>query len=140
MFITCVKAHKRRERGWCERGRQLIVAGKPCLYIGCHTPTPYVWEVHTSVHIAMLEEETSFCSREGKFQLAPLPLLPRGWLEMYQGVVFKTVSRRYNALFSFTAIGVSGEEGLVQEGAASCAKIHGRMYHRVLPADMRGTV
>ena len=37
-------------------------------------------------------------------------------------------------------MGVAGEEGLVQEGAPSCVKIHGRTYHRVLPADMRGTV
>ena len=54
--------------------------------------------------VLLKEEEPSFCCREGKIQLAPLPPLPRGWLGMYQRVAFKTASRRYNALFSFTAI------------------------------------
>ena len=62
-----------------------------------------------------MEAEPFFCCREGKIQLAPLPPLPHGWLEMYQRVAFKTASHRYNALFSFTAIGVSGEEGFIQE-------------------------
>ena len=77
--------------------------------------------------VLLKEEEHSFCCREGKMQLAPLPPLPRGWLEMCQTVAFKTASRRYKALF-FTAIGVSGEEGFVQEGAPSICPLAFRKY------------
>ncbi len=40
----------------------------------------------------------------------------------------------------FTAMGVSGDEGFVRQPVPSCVKIHGRTYHRVLPAEMQGPV
>ena len=49
-------------------------------------------------------------------------------------------SRKYNNLFAFTGKGVSGTERFVPQPVPSCVKIHGRTYHRVLPADMRGPV
>ena len=49
-------------------------------------------------------------------------------------------SRKYNNLFAFTAIGVTGTERFVPQPVPSVVKIHGRTYHRVLPADMRGPV
>ena len=49
-------------------------------------------------------------------------------------------SRKYNNLFAFTAMGVTGTERFVPQPVPSCVKIHGRTYHRVLPANMQGPV
>ena len=70
----------------------------------------------------------------------PLPMLPSGWTEIFKDPAFKRNSRKYNNLFCFSAIGVEGREGFVHEGAPSCVKIHGRIYHRVLPCNLRGSL
>ena len=41
---------------------------------------------------------------------------------------------------TFTTMGVSGDQGFVHQRALSCAEIHGRTYHHVLPAEMQGPV
>ena len=87
--------------------------------------------------VLLKEEEPSFCCREGKIQLAPHHhCLTAGWRCIKEWHSRQPVADTMH----FTAIGVSGEEGFVQEGAPSCVKIHGRTYPHVLPADMRGTV
>ena len=42
----------------------------------------------------------------------------------------------YNNLFAFTAMGVTGTKWFVPQPVTICVKIHGRTYHRVLPADI----
>ena len=69
-----------------------------------------------------------------------LPPLPQGWIEMFNNRTFRRASRKYNNLFCFTAIGVSREEGFVHMASPSCVKINGRIYHRVLPGNVKGTV
>ena len=88
----------------------------------------------------MSGEIESFCCRGGKIAIAPLPALPEGWEEMFRRPAFRTHSWQYNNLFTFTAMGVSGDQGVVHQPAPSCVKIHGRTYHRVLPAEMHGPV
>ena len=74
-------------------------------------------------------EESSFCCRDRRIAVEPLPLLPSGWTEMFMDPVFRKNSRKYNNLFCFSAIGVEGREGNVPEIVPSCVKIHGRTYH-----------
>ncbi len=59
---------------------------------------------------------------------------------MFRTPAFRNRSRKYNNLFALTAMGVLGNEGFVRQPVPSCMKIHGRTYHRVLPAEMRGPV
>ena len=59
---------------------------------------------------------------------------------MFRDRAFRQSSRKYNNLFSFTAMGVSGEHGFVHQASPSCVKIHGRTYHRILPANHQGPV
>ena len=123
---------------------------------------------HCGTRLLCRETET-FCCRDGKVAITPLPALPEGWEQMFQSRDFRTHSRTYNNLFAFTAMGVSGDQGFVHQPVPrhsrtynnlfaftamgvsgdqgfvhqpvpSCVNIHGRTYHRVLPAEMRGPV
>ena len=87
-----------------------------------------------------MDEDTTFCCRSGKVDIDELPALPPRWLEMFHDVNFRRASRKYNNLFCFTALGVTGDEGFVHQAAPSCVKINGRTYHHVLPGHMSGTV
>ena len=85
-------------------------------------------------------EEESFCCRDGSIVLQPLPHLPPGWPKMFRNKAFRKNSWKYNNLFCFTAMGVSGELGFVHQNSPSCVKIHGRTYHCILPANQHGPV
>ena len=76
--------------------------------------------------VLLKEEEPSFCCREGMIQLAPLPPLPRSWLEMYHRVAFKTASRRGGGLCTGRRTEFCEDP---RENVPSCAT-----------TDMRGTV
>ncbi len=82
----------------------------------------------------------SLCCRNERVTTTPLPTLPEGWEEMFRTPDFRNDSWKYNNLFAFTAIGVSGNEGFVRQPVPSCVKIHGRTYHCVIPAEMRGPI
>ena len=41
-------------------------------------------------------EESSFCRRDGKLAVEPLPALPSGWIEMFTDPMFRKNSRKYN--------------------------------------------
>ena len=84
-------------------------------------------------------EEESFCCRNGKIVLQPLQPLLASWPAMFRDRTFRQSSRKYN-LFSFTAMGVSGEHGFVHQASPSCMKIHGRTYYRILTANLQGPV
>ena len=89
----------------------------------------------------LLHEETeTFCCRNGEIFIPPLPNLPENWLEMFQTRIFRINARQYNNLFAFTAIGVTGNDGFIHQPVPSCVRIHGRTYHRILPADMKGPI
>ncbi len=127
---------------------------------GCITPRPPDWahlRVHShpsprAIHLGaahlcshcgapLLGGETeSLCCGNGRITTTPLPTLREGWEEMFRTPAFRTHSRQYNNLLTFTALGVSGDEGFAHQPVPSCVKIHGRTYHRVLPAEMQGPV
>ncbi len=85
-------------------------------------------------------ETESLCCANGRITTTPLHTLREGWEEMFRTPAFRTHSRQYNNLFAFTAMGVSGDESFVHQPVPSCVKIHGRTYHRVLPAEMQSPV
>ena len=92
-------------------------------------------------------EDSSFCCRDGKIAVEPLPPLSPGWTEMfmetnfrynsyciimsilfYMIFIFRKASRKYN---SFTTIGVSGPEGFAPMAVPSCVKISQTTSHMV---------
>ena len=128
--------------------RQLVASSRRmwCELPVHRTPNPPVLQLsHTKMcpycrAVLLMDEDTTFCCRSGKIDVDELPALPPRWLEMFHDVNFRKASRKYNNLFCFTALGITGDERFVHQAAPSCVKINGRTYHRVLPGDMRGTV
>ncbi len=75
---------------------------------------------------------------EGSRPLLSLPCLKAG--KRCLGRLPSGHSAGSTTTSALTAMGVSGDEGFVRQPVPSCVKIHGRTYHRVLPAEMRGPV
>ena len=59
---------------------------------------------------------------------------------MYSNGTFRAASRKYHNLFSFTALSVAGDQDFMHTQMPSCVKIHGRIYHRVLSANVQNPV
>lgn len=81
-------------------------------------------------------EPLGFCCNDGKKVVPPLPALPPRLSSIISspelsGGRLSSTSRRFNNLFSFTAIGATQGFAHFQSGPASVA-ITGRTYHRVL--------
>ncbi len=131
------EARRRREEASRPEWAHLRVHNRPS------PPAIRLGPTHLCSHCGarlLYEEKESWCCNKGKIVVAPLPPLPEGWEEMFRRPAFRIHSRKYNNLFAFTAMGVTGDEGFVHQPTPSCVKIHGRTYHRVLPAQMRGPV
>ena len=76
-------------------------------------------------------ETSSFCCLNGKLGITSLPPLPAELLDVYRDQRFRSRARRYNHRFAFSAMGVEGEQGFIEQPAPSCVKIHGRTYHKI---------
>lgn len=112
------------------------------LHVHSHPSPPALClgESHRCSHCGsqlLSREREFFCHCGGKFAISPLPALPEGWEERFWRPAFRAHSWQYNNLpvhlyCTFTAMGVSGDQGFVHQPAPSCVKIHGHTYHRVL--------
>jgi len=77
-------------------------------------------------------ETSSYCCGSGKYTLQKLPELPNEMRDVYENAEFSHLSRKLNALFTFTAIGVDGHF-VNFHGGVSSVVVQGRIYHRILP-------
>ncbi|CAN0285153.1 unnamed protein product, partial [Ectocarpus sp. 4 AP-2014] len=73
------------------------------------------------------------CCNKGRSAILPLKPIPQHLRSIFQSAAFKNVQRRYNGLFSFTALGAGGVEKRTWAGAAppSMLCLHGKAYHRI---------
>ncbi|CAM9337287.1 unnamed protein product, partial [Scytosiphon promiscuus] len=77
-------------------------------------------------------EETINCCSRGKYVIEPLTPLPPDILTMFESRHFLLNQRRYNGLFSFTAMGAAPTPTWTQPSYPSMLQLHGRAYHRVM--------
>ena len=82
-------------------------------------------------------ETSSFCCLNRKLGLEPLPALPLELEELFRDRRFVSNSRRYNHRFAFSALGIDGEEGFMDQPAHSCVKIQGRTYQKISGNTLR---
>ena len=138
--LQCRLLSEETETFCCREGKVAITPLRP-LPEGWErmfrTPTfKYVWdECHTYTYLFLMIPEI-WCSTEyfHKYYVQ----YDDSWTLI--ALSLRGQSRKYNNLFAFTAMGVTGTERFVPQPVPSCVKIHGRTYHRVLPADMQGPV
>ena len=79
-------------------------------------------------------EETINCCSSGKYVVEPLIPLSSDVEELYKTKHFLQNQRRYNGLFSFTAMGAAPTPTWTQPSYPSMLQLHGRSYHRIMDA------
>ncbi|CAM9593321.1 unnamed protein product, partial [Ectocarpus fasciculatus] len=87
---------------------------------------------HCNAH-TWREEHINCCSN-GKYVAEPLLPLPDYVEQMYTTRHFLENQRRYNGLFSFTAMGAAPSPTWTQPSYPSMLQLHGRSYHRIMDA------
>jgi len=76
-------------------------------------------------------EESLNCCSGGKYVVEPLVPLPAHIEDLFKTKHFQQNQRRYNGLFSFTAMGAAPSPTWTQPNPPSCLVLHGRSYHRI---------
>ncbi|CAG8695733.1 2544_t:CDS:1, partial [Ambispora leptoticha] len=100
------------------------------------TPLNFLWDricPHCSVTL-LTGESSKFCCNNRKRVIPPLPVYPIEINDVLNDPNISASSRKLNALFSFTAIGIQGQ--FVQLPAPSSVSISGQTYHCILPANI----
>ncbi len=82
-------------------------------------------------------EEVINCCSSGKYVVQPLVPLPPHIEEIYQTKHFLQNQRRYNGLFSFTAMGAAPSPTWTQPSYPSMLQLHARAYHRITDGFMQ---
>ena len=77
-------------------------------------------------------EESINCCSNGKYVVELLLPLPPDIARLFQTRHFLTNQRRYNGLFSFTAMGAAPSPTWTQPSYPSMLQLHGRAYHRIM--------
>ena len=77
-------------------------------------------------------EEHMNCCSNGKYVVEPLIPLPAEISQLFQTKHFLENQRRYNGLFSFTAMGADPSPTWTQPSYPSMLQLHGRAYHRIM--------
>lgn len=77
-------------------------------------------------------EERINCCSNGKYVVEPLIPLPEDVESLYTTRHFLQHQRRYNGLFSFTAMGAAPSPTWTQPSYPSMLQLHGRSYHRIM--------
>ncbi len=124
------------------RGRQ--DASRPdWVHLGVHAhPSPRAIRLgagHLCSHCGarLLCGETELLCCGNGITTTPLPTLPEGCEEMFRTPAFRTEPAVQQPVCVYSN-GSLGDKGFVHQPVPSCVKIHGRTYHRVLPAEMPG--
>lgn len=73
------------------------------------------------------------CCNKGRSAIHPLKIVPESVNSIFRSASFRKAQRRYNGLFSFTALGAGGMEKRTwtEPGPPSMLCLHGKAYHRI---------
>ncbi|CAN0028631.1 unnamed protein product, partial [Ectocarpus sp. 8 AP-2014] len=89
---------------------------------------------HCDSHLWKEERTKRFsCCNNGKYAIHKLREFPLHIWHIYNTTEFQRNQRKYNSLFSFTALSAGGlrKQTWTQPYAPSMLTMHGRAYHRI---------
>ncbi|CAN0014081.1 unnamed protein product, partial [Pylaiella littoralis] len=84
------------------------------------------------------KEESLNCCNKGKYAIPRLRSVPGDLMQLFSTSHFRKNQRRYNGMFSFTALGAGGIEKRTwtQPRGKSILTIHGKAYHRLFDLSL----
>lgn len=95
---------------------------------------------HRDVVLWAEERRRRYSSRnEGNYAINPLHQVEPHLWEIFHSQEFRNNQRRYNSLFSFTALAADGSQKRTwtNPAAPSMLTMHGRAYHRIFDLEER---